>query len=104
MDEKIKSSVGNGYNIGFNPTSPYSLGGTIQTSIPSVANEVNNFSAKIDEMDLSFTGDLEVIEDTTLDWVSLAKDCLEQLRTANNEEIEKLQNENDSLEKNIKNF
>lgn len=97
MDEKIKSSFSE-YKINYNPASSYLTGGTIQTSIPYAANQANNLSTKVDEMDLSLDSDVETIENSASEWLSSASDFLEQLRKLNNEEIERLQVETDSLE------
>lgn len=96
-DKRINSNVNKSYSISYNPNSSYLTGGTIQTSVPYAANQANNFSTKVDEMDLSLTSDVESIENSTSDLTSLSKKFLEQLRALNNEEIERLQVENDSL-------
>lgn len=100
-DKNINNSVGgNNYGLNFTPGSSYLTGGTIQTSVPYAANQANNFSNQVDEIDLSLTSDVETIEDSTSPW----KEYVEEQKKVIEDEKAKLQNENESLKNNYQEY
>ena len=108
MNEKINVSMGKNYNI-TTPTSNSSniIGGitNINTSVTKqVSDKFKNFSTTVEEMDLNLTNDIETIENSSSNWLSSSSEILEQLRTLNNEEIEKLQSEIDGYEKKYQDY
>lgn len=99
-DKKVNFNVQNNYGISYE-------GYKSDFGFTGIKTTLNNFKTKnndIEELDLNLDNDVKAIENSTSDWLSSAKDCLEQLRMANNEEIEKLETENASLEKKYQSF
>lgn len=98
MAEKINSSFSD-YEIKFQPTSSYLTGDLVQINVPYAASHSNNYSNQVDEIDLSLDNEVKSIYDIKTLFGEETRKALEQKRKENNVEIERLQNEIDSLNK-----